>query len=150
MKKIYAVLLCAIMVKVLAGCEYCYINPNERPNEIWIANDICLYMQWDEDAGTVLGEAIVDDQHIDLEVWWTAANEVHICPYPYPEGVLMPKSFLLSGIIEKNGKDKYTLSISKEEQQYNKLFPGYSTIPITTYDISEVEWVDGWPVPIEE
>ena len=152
MKRACAAILCAVMVWTFAGCNICYMDLQGEKDEIWLADDIDFYMMWDADKSAVLGAAIVDGEHIDLDIGWSAGftgNEVKIYPYPYPKEVRVRDLLLLWGLITKNGKDKYILTISEADQQYNKLFPEYDTIAITKYAESEIEWVDGWPVPIE-
>lgn len=152
MKKACVVILCAIMAVVsFAGCNICYADLDGDEDEIWLADDVGFYMMWDVKARTVSGAAVVDGEHIDLEVCWGdgfTSNEVRLFPYPYTEEAYRLDAILLWGLITKNGKNKYILSM-EDYKQYNKLFPEYDTIAITKYAESEIEWVDGWPVPIE-
>lgn len=138
-----------VIVPFAGGCHIYYMNLNGEEDEIWLADDIDFYMMWDADKSAVLGAAIVDGEHTELEIWWSdgfTSNSVQIFPFPYPEGSYVEDSRLLWGLITKNGKNKYTLTIDSKN---NKLFPEYDTIAITKYTESEIEWVDGWPVPIE-
>lgn len=152
MKRVCVVVLCAVIVWTLAGCNICYMDFNSEDAEIWIADDIDFYMKSDEEAGTVLGAAVADSERIDLEVWWEGglvSNGVYFLSYPYPEKSYVEDLLLLYGEITKNGKNKYILSISTVYQPDNNPFPGHDTIAMTKYAESEIEWVDGWPVPIE-
>lgn len=153
---LYVVALCAspfaCVVWVVTGYNVCYMDFNSEDAEIWAANDIVFYMKFDEDAGTVLGATIVDGERIDLEVLWEGGfrcSGVTFLSYPYPEKTYVEDVQLLYGQITKNGKNKYTLSISTVYQPDNNPFPGYDTIAMTKYHESEIEWVDSWPVPIE-
>lgn len=148
MKKACVVLLCVAMAWTLVGCNNYYMNLNGEEDEIWLADDMDFYMMWDADKNAVLGATIIDGVHVDLHIGWSAgftANEVDVFPYPYPKELYEEDSRLLWGLITKDGKNKYTLTIDSKN---NKLFPGYDIISMTKYTESEIEWVDGWPVPI--
>lgn len=138
------------MTWTFVGCYICYADLDGDEDEIWLADDIDFYMRWNVEKDTVSGAAIIDGEYTELEIWWSdgfTSNEVRLFPYPYTEEAYRLDAILLWGLITKNGKDKYILSMDGYEQ-YNKLFPEYDTIAITKYAESEIEWVDGWPVPI--
>ncbi len=141
-----AILFIALLFQ--SGCAYGYCGPDDNANEIWIADDVDFYFGSINEEAEVCGKAVLDGEVIEISAAWSLANEIEILPYQIPEGSLVEHR-LLFGQIKKIIGDKYCISI-KKDSKYNKLFPGYEAIELTKYDVSEVEWVDGWPVPVEK
>lgn len=135
-----------VIAFVLCGCSYTYYGPTDDPNEVWIANDSSMFFCWDADNGGSIGKLRVDNDSLDIEACCTTANKLDIYIFPYPEGGTYTTACLMSGSLSRVSENIYSYDISRVmdglEFQITK-------VAMTKYAESEIEWVDGWPVPIE-
>lgn len=146
MKRMCIVLLCAVMTWTF-GCSYTYYGPTDDPNEVWVADDSSMFFCWDADNGGNIGKLCVGNDYFDIEACCTVSNWLDIYIFPYPEGGTYTTTCLMSGDLIRVSENIYSYDVSRVRDGIEIQI---AKIPMTKYDISEIEWVDGWPVPIEE
>ena len=146
MKKACLVILCAVMVWMF-GCSYTYWGLTDDSNEVWIASEPKLYLRYSESDRTIRGATHVKGETIDVAIHITKNGAVDF--FSYDDGATN-KSYLglplASGTLSRDVNGRASFEIYEEG---NSLFPSCKGFKMTRYDISEIEWVDGWPVPIE-
>lgn len=148
MRRVWSlVILCMLMLLIVSGCTYEYWGLTEDPDEVWIASEPKLYLRYSESDRAIRGATHVKGEAIDVVIHITKNGAVDFFSY---DGSATNKSYLglplASGALSRDAKGRASFEMFEEG---NSLFPDCRGFKMTKYDISEVEWVDGWPVPIE-
>lgn len=146
MKRMCVVFLCTIMVWMF-GCSYTYWGLTDDPNEVWIASEPKLYLRYSESDRIIRGATHVKGETIEVVIRITKNGAVDFFLYDdCAANKSRPGLPIVSGALSRDVKGRASFEIYEKG---NSLFPDCKGFKMTKYDISEIEWVDGWPVPIE-
>ena len=151
LKKVWMGMM-AILFLMLSGCfpPNTHNGPEVNQNDIWICEEHPVYWYYDPEIDKLwwIGEIIVRDTIFPIQVSYDNGTNKRIAIYFFLRNEENPAPFsskhVFRGICTIPADDLQRITVDSERT--DPLIE-WDILTMRKFSMSEVSWVDGWPVP---